>query len=282
MEYEFEIERQREALEEVREVHEGEERLLKAQESTREIVRAPEQETSDAAALREEARLLSPRGWRPEVEAEARLLRAQKPSGATMERSRETRPSPPEQQEVQRDTETITEKQAGGAEQLRKRYLRDLQRDRNESPLVNEMVDKLRKGEVIDLSQPRAWGQFGHRAIAEDIEQAYPGAKTEGWIEKGQPHPGERGRFDMVYQDKVYEWKFVNFDAPSYASSKDLDRKLDEIADQVQSYVNSPDLPEVKAGVVFFEFPPSDPERQKYIEQYLAKRGILTMWGRRY
>jgi hypothetical protein len=169
----------------------------------------------------------------------------------------------------------------GDMQQIRERYLKDLERNMDKSPLVENIVNKLRKGEAIDLSEPKAFGRFGHQAIEEGVRQDLPEAKTEGWIEKAEPYAGERGKFDMVYQDKVYDWKFINFDAPSYRSIKVLDRKLNEIADQIQSYVNSPDLPEVKEGVVFFEFPPSDPERRKYIEQYLAKRGISTLWGRK-
>ena len=114
MEHEFEIERQREAWERVKEIQEAEERLLRAQEATQEAIRAPERETSDAVALREEARLLGPRELRPEVEAEARLLRAQEPSGATIERAPEKRPPTPERQEIHKSPEVVAEKRPGG------------------------------------------------------------------------------------------------------------------------------------------------------------------------
>ena len=114
MEREFEIERQREIQKRTGEIHEAEERLLKAQEAAQQTIQVSERQASDAAALREEARFLGLRGLQPEVEAEARLLRAQKPPGATIERSREIQLPTPEQQELHRGAEAIAEKQAGG------------------------------------------------------------------------------------------------------------------------------------------------------------------------
>lgn len=114
MERGFEIEQEREALARTREVHEAEERLMKAQESAQGAGRPAERQASDATALREEARLLGLSEVRPEVEAEARLLQVREPSETAVKRSAEEQPLTPERQELHKGAETIAETHPGG------------------------------------------------------------------------------------------------------------------------------------------------------------------------
>jgi hypothetical protein len=95
---EAEVERERHELERIRHAQEAEARLLDAHPPAGEAVQVHAQESSDAAALREEARLLGQQDSRSEAEAENQLLRT----------------PTPEQQELHKSPETIPEKEAGG------------------------------------------------------------------------------------------------------------------------------------------------------------------------
>lgn len=72
--WESEGERQREIAERVSQRHEMEQRLLEAQDAKPESTQVPEQQVSDAAALRREASYLDLSEFPPEVKAEARLM----------------------------------------------------------------------------------------------------------------------------------------------------------------------------------------------------------------
>lgn len=75
--WEAEIERQRETPEKEWEKQEIEQRLLEAQEVKHKSTQMPEQPVSDAAVLRREAKHLNCSEFRPEVEAEARLMQTE-------------------------------------------------------------------------------------------------------------------------------------------------------------------------------------------------------------
>lgn len=72
--WETEIERRGESSERAREIQETEQRLLEAQEASRETTQVSEQQLTDAEAVREEAKHLAPSEFSPEVGAEARLM----------------------------------------------------------------------------------------------------------------------------------------------------------------------------------------------------------------
>ena len=112
--------------------------------------------------------------------------------------------------------------------------------------------------------------------------KAFPAALTEVPVTKGEPHKGQLGRVDLVCGHIVLDWKTDSLDVPNLWSRNRLDRRLDEMADQVESYVRSRDLPQAEVGIIFFEFPPVVPIREIYIESRLRSRGIGVLWGPRY
>lgn len=145
-----------------------------------------------------------------------------------------------------------------------------------------KILDKLMGGEKVDLTKPGAWGRFTDRVMKEAFLQTHPMAQAQVKVEKGRPQAGKLGYADVVHEHIVIDWKTENLDRPDLASKSSLDAKLNSIADQVESYVRSRDLPQAEVGIVFFQFPPSDSSRQDYAEQYLGERGIGVVWGPRY
>ena len=146
-----------------------------------------------------------------------------------------------------------------------------------------KLLDKLMRGETVDLTKPGfAWGQCTDRVMKEVFLQAHPAAQAQVTIEKGEPQAGKVGYPDVVHEHIVIDWKTENFDRSDLRSQSRLNSKLDSIADQVESYVRSRDLPQAEVAIIFFQHPPSEPGRQKYVEQYLGKRKIGVVWGPKY
>lgn len=146
----------------------------------------------------------------------------------------------------------------------------------------SKMVDRMLRGEKIDLTRPGAWGRFADRSLKDAFSHAFSTDAHPERITKGFPHRGEPGFPDTVWEHFVLDYKTTNFDSPSYASDAALHRTLNQFAGQVKGYVNSPDLSEAECGVVFFEFPPASQERQEQIDAYLGERGIGVVWGPRW
>jgi len=115
MERELEIKRQKDVLERTREVREAEKRALEAQVPTGQAVSKFSHTESVASLLRMEARLSGSRHYPLEVEAEARLLRRHEPRAASTG-IMELRPPGPERQEIDKSSETVGEKEPGGAQ----------------------------------------------------------------------------------------------------------------------------------------------------------------------
>lgn len=147
----------------------------------------------------------------------------------------------------------------------------------------DRILQKMLRGEFVDLTNTTgrgAWGRFADRALTEAFLQAHPNAQDHVSLIKGGPQAGRRGYADIVHEHFVMDWKTDNFDA--YTSERALDAKLHQIADQIESYVKSPNLPSAEVGIAYFEFSPSDSDRRDHIEDVMGQRGIGVIWGPEY
>lgn len=129
---------------------------------------------------------------------------------------------------------------------------------------------------VLDLSSPRAWGNFAHDAYEERAEEVL-GARSEVRVRVTRTDGSQGiGRIDSLASDTIIDYK--THDLAALAASGRLESTLGDIADQLERYRNSPDVPTGATMVVVFEFPPSEADLRSSVEDFFAERGISVLW----
>lgn len=163
---------------------------------------------------------------------------------------------------------------------VRMKQLTTAQTDRAKATLgrnVRELRQyvKMDRG-VLDLSSPTAWGNFAHDAYEERAEEEL-GARSEVRVRVTRTDGIEGiGRIDSLASDTIIDYKTHDLDA--LAQSGRLGGTLGDIADQLERYRDSPDIPSGANLVAVFEFPPSDANLRSYIEDFFAERRISVLW----
>lgn len=129
---------------------------------------------------------------------------------------------------------------------------------------------------VLDLSSPTAWGNFAHDAYEERAEEEL-GARSEVRVRVTRADGNEGiGRIDSLASETIIDYK--THDLNALARNGRLESTLENIAEQLVRYRNSPDVPSTPNPVVVFEFPPSDANLRSYIEDFFVERGIGVLW----
>jgi predicted nucleic acid-binding Zn-ribbon protein len=130
----------------------------------------------------------------------------------------------------------------------------------------------------VDLSRGTEWGKFAHGAYEESLEQALPGAahsEVRVRVRKSDGSVGA-GRIDSLVGETIVDYKTHDLDK-LYARGG-LESELNKIAAQIQAYSESPDAPPGASTIVIFEFPPTDPECRRQIEDYFRDHLITVLW----
>jgi hypothetical protein len=223
-----------------------------------------------------------PRNWHPSQET----IQA-------IEGSSETLHVTPEQQEIHKSPDVIPDKEPGS--QYRPSWDVPPDKDGRETgsaetatdhPDRTSRADRMleammeREGK-IDLTKRGAWGKFAHNAIEDAIGQKEKSRGAEASAEKTvrvyKDNGGVgKGRYDVLSEHGILEIKTHDLDSRSHS---ELTRLMKDTASQIEGYRWSPDIEGRPEATVFFEFPPKDPGRRAYVENFFQERGMRVMWG---
>ena len=147
--------------------------------------------------------------------------------------------------------------------------------------LMSALERAAEAGKVVDLSNPRMWGQYIHSVRENEYKSAHPDAKIEktlpvvkpdGSIGKGKPDAYNPATNCFI------DWKSNDFD--KYSSMKEIIRETVKIAEQMERYrwTTDNDIPGRPRVEVRFEYTPSDPVAKGFIERFLEGRDIHVVW----
>jgi hypothetical protein len=144
----------------------------------------------------------------------------------------------------------------------------------------NWILRAMERGEVVDLTKPHKWGQFVDYAVKEAYKAEHPGAEIGRRISVIKPDGSEGIGYYDIYDpvaNHIIEVKTYNIDA--YSSMTQVIRETKALADQLEKYRWSKDIPGRPALVAAFDRAPQNPQRRAFIENFLAGRGINVIWG---
>jgi hypothetical protein len=143
------------------------------------------------------------------------------------------------------------------------------------------VTERLERGDVLDLSKGAAWGKFSHSVVEKCYQLMNPDAaiKTEHAISVTNRDGTIGNGYVDIYDPQanlIVELKTDDLDRGSRA---DLVRYAHSVAEQVDKYRWSEDIPGRPEAVVAFQSRPDDPGRETFVENFLTGRGIHVIWG---